>query len=171
VSLDDRFLPIVRGIELLLAEKRSLIAVGPQLKIVHRFWVPGTLCLPGEEILGVCWIHRGRELPLRLSLSSRILIDYLARCRLPQTAAQIEAGILVDTFYLRHGSNGKAGSQIRMIKKRAVKVFVQRVRVAFRLAFLQAGVRLDPRSILVSQATDTNVTTYRLKVRAEWSHV
>jgi len=58
-----------------------------------------------------------------------------------------------------------------MIKKRAVKVFVQRVRLALRLAFIQADVRLDPRAILVSQATDTNVATYRLKVRAEWFHV
>jgi len=104
-------------------------------------------------------------------LSSRILIDYLCRCRLPQTAAQIEAGIRADAFYIRHGTNGKAGSQVRMIKKRAVKVFVQRVRLALRLAFIQADVRLDPRAILVSQATDTNVATYRLKVRAEWFHV
>lgn len=167
----SKFLPVIRGIELLLAEKRNLAALGPHFKIIHRFWVPGTICLPGEEILTALWVFRGREIPLRLSLSSLILFDLLARCRLPQSAAQIENALRSNKFYSRHAANGKAGSQTRMIKRRTVKVFIQRIRRELERNFRKYGVRIDPRAVLVSEMSDTNVAVYHLQASVEWAHL
>jgi len=53
--------------------------------------MPGSDCLPGEEIVAVSLMYRGREYHLQLSLALRMLFDFLARhSRLPQSARQIE---------------------------------------------------------------------------------
>jgi len=169
--MSNNFVPVARGVELLLAEMKEIEAAGPQLKILHRFWKPGTICLPGEEIAMVCLVYRAREFPVRLSLSSRILVDYLARCRLPQTAAEIERAVRRDPFYMRHGANGKPGTQVRMIKRRAVKVFIQRIRQALGAAFQEAGLRLSPHAVVRSESSDTNITLYRIRASIEWVHM
>ena len=174
MSTCDKFVPLLRTIDLVLAEQRELAAGGPDLTIWHRFQEPGTLgCKPGEEIwlVSLGWI--GRHIPLKLSLALRILIDYLARHRhVPQSASQIEAGIRSDLFYAKHGSNVKTVSgQSRAICRSAVKVYVQRFRRAIGIAFLDAGLMLDPNLVLVSETTDGNEILYRLKAKVDWCHI
>ena len=143
---------------------------GPQFRIVHRFHQPQTNCLPGEEIALISLVHRGRECPLRLPLSLRILFDYLARQRrLPQSAGQIEAGIHSHTFYLKHGANaGK--KQLRRIGRSTVKEYVKRIRYALMQAFEAACISVDPNRVLVSEKTTGNEVLYRLRANVNWEH-
>src|ERR1035441_9704188 len=96
---------LLHYIDLLFAEMAELRSSGPHFRIYHRFRKPGTDCAPGEEILAVCLVHRGREYHLRLSLALRILFDYLARhSRFPQSASQIAAGVRADRFSAQHAA-------------------------------------------------------------------
>jgi hypothetical protein len=164
---------VVDSVDLLLAEIRSLRSQGPRLRILHRFREPGVLCVPGEEIAVSYFVHRGRLFPLRLSLSLRMLIDYLAKhSHFPQSASQIEAGMRADPFYVKHGTNctGPNGLK-RKISRSAIKEYVKRLREALALAFREAGLNVDARRVVVSEPTVSNEIGYRLKATVEWVHV
>jgi hypothetical protein len=163
---------VLRGIDLILAEKKVLEASGPEFKIIHRrFSMEGAVyCLPGEQILAVIWVFRGREIPVRLSPTSLLLFDILARCRLPLTATQIEKTAGSEPFYLKQ-VNAKAQNQLRLIKTRSVKVFVQRIRRQLQKTFSAAGARIDPQRILISSLSDSNVVTYSLRAQVTWHHI
>jgi hypothetical protein len=164
---------LLHYIDLLFADLEELRSSGPHFRIYHRFCKPGTVCAPGEEILAVCLVHRGREYCLPLSLALRILFDYLANhARLPQSAAQIEAGIRANPFYTEHAASikGKKGLR-RRISRSAVKVYIQRLRLALWRAFEDAGLQMDARAVLVSQDTVMNDVGYRLKGTVKWVHI
>ena len=168
----DSIEPIIDGVDLLLAELRLMKSQGPQLMIAHRFRDCGTLCAPGEEIVSVCLVHRGRLYPLRISLALRMLIDYLAKhSHIPQSASQIEAGIRADMFYAKHGANAFPHNGLRRrISRSAIKEYVKRLRLALELAFRQAGLNLDPRNVMAAEQTVANEVGYRLKATTVWSH-
>jgi hypothetical protein len=130
-------------------------------------------CSPGEEIFLISLTSPRGHIPIRLSLSLRILTDYLARHRhVPQSASQIEAGIRADLFYNRHADNaGTNSGQMRRICRSAVRVYVERFRGALGAASVEAGRTLDPDSVLVSEATDSNEVLYRIKASVQWYHV
>jgi hypothetical protein len=169
----DSLESVVDGVDLLLAELRALKSQGPQLRIVHRFREPGTLCAAGEEIAVVCFVHRGQLYPLRLSLALRMLIDYLAKySRFPQSASQIEVGIRADPFYLKHGANAMLHNGLkRRISRTAIREYVKRLRLAIGAAFVKAEINLDPRQVIVSELTVMNEVGYRLKATIEWFHM
>lgn len=171
--MNGRFNSVVEEVELLIAERKYLTAAGPHFKILHRFRQSSHGCHPGEEVALVCLVHRSREFPLKLPLALRILFDYLARHhRLPQGAVQIEAGMRADAFCLRHGANAKSASkQTRKISRSAVKEYVKRTRYALGSAFVGAGINLSPLQVLVSEPTEGNEVTYRLKASTEWIHI
>ena len=131
------------------------------------------LCAPGEEIVIVYLVHRSQLYPLRLSLALRMLVDYLARhSHFPQSASQIEAGMRADPFYLKHGSNALIHNGLkRKISRSAVREYIKRLRLALDLAFLEAGLNLDPQQVVVSERTVTNEFGYRLKANIEWFHI
>jgi hypothetical protein len=169
----DSLTPVVEKVHLLIAEMKYLRLAGPHFRVVHRFRMPGTECAPGEEIVAVSLIHHGREYHLRLSLALRILFDYLAHhSRLPQSARQIELGIRADEFYKRHAVNATGRTVLaRRIPRSAVKVYVKRLHRAFSLAFKEAGMRIDPGSVLISHKTVGNEVGYQLKASCDWVHV
>src|ERR1035441_2466704 len=164
---------LLHYIDLLFAEMAELRSSGPHFRIYHRFRKPGTDCAPGEEILAVCLVHRGREYYLRLSLALRILFDFLARhSRFPQSARQIELGIRADDFYERHAVNATRRKPLtRKIPRSAVRVYVARLRRALSLAFKEAGLRIDASSVLVSRQTVGNELGYQLKANCDWLHI
>lgn len=168
----DKFLPVLRGIDLILAEKKIFEARGPEFRIIHRrFSMEGVAyCLPGEQILAVIWVFRGREIPIRLSPASSLLFDILARFRLPLTATQIEKIAGREPFYLKQ-ADAKPQNRPRRIKRRSVKVFVQRIRLQLQKTFSAAGARIDPQRTLISSLSDSNVATYSLKARVTWHHI
>jgi hypothetical protein len=174
LSIYDKFSPLLQDIELVLTERKEIRSVGPQLVIWHRFQKPGIVgCSPGEEIFLVSLHSRGTYIPIKLSLSLKILIDYLARHRhVPQSASQIEAGIRAEPFYIKHASNAGAGkSQTRKICRSAVRVYIRRFRHAFGDASVEAGHTMDLASVLLSERTDGNEVLYRLKASVRWFHV
>jgi hypothetical protein len=169
----DSLTPVFEKVALLTTEMRHLRSVGPHFRIVHRFRVPGSICLPGEEIVTVFLIYRGREYPLRLSASLRIVFDYLARhSRLAQSARQIELGIRADDFYKYHAKNaGGRAALIRRIPRSAIKVHIRRLRDALSLVFQEAGMGIDPGRVLITQETVGNEVGYQLKASCSWTHI
>jgi hypothetical protein len=173
MPLRDNLTPVLDKVDLLIAEMKHLRSAGPHFRVVHRFRMPGSDCLPGEEIVAVSLMHRGREYHLRLSLALRILFDYLARhSRLPQSARQIELGIRADDFYKRHAANATGRTVLtRGIPRSFVRVYVKRLHRAFSLAFRDAGLRIDPGSVLISQKTVGNEVGYQLNASCDWIHI
>jgi hypothetical protein len=135
--------------------------------------MPGTECLPGEEIFAVYLVHRGRFYHLPFSASLRLLFDYLARHpRAPQSARQIELGVLSDDFYAQHGDNsGQRGKVPRRISRTAVREYIRRLHQALELAFEEAGLGIDPARVLVVEGTVGNEVGYQLRASCKWIHV
>jgi hypothetical protein len=165
--------PLIEEIDYLVAERKDLRVRGPRFKIVHRFRVPGTDCLAGEEIGAVFLVDRGREYSLRLPLALRILFDYMARNgRFPQSARQIELGLRADEFYRRHAANAGDGRALtRRIPRSAIKVYIKRLHAAIAVALRAARSQLSPDRVLVSHKTVGNEVGYQLKARSEWLHL
>jgi len=170
--VNDELMTIIEEVDVLVAELRELNEEGPLFRILHRFHAPGTDCAPGEEVAGVYLVHRGREYFLRLPLALRLLFDYLARhSHLPQSATQIEAGIRAELFYTEHGAAVmERGKFIRSIPRSYVRVYIDRLRLALEKAFLEAGLLMDARAVVLCQETVMNETGYRLKANFEWTH-
>jgi hypothetical protein len=162
--------PIIEEVEYLLAAAAAFRAVGPRLQIIHRFHRSETSCAPGEEVAAVYLVHRSELYHVRLGIGELLLFDYLAKSRLPQSAAQIQAGVRSDPFYTRHAWNsGATRRQVRRINH--VRVYVKRIREALALSFREAGMDYaDPYKVLVSETTTSNSVLYALKCSIEWVH-
>jgi hypothetical protein len=171
--MSDKFTPLIEELNLLAAELRELGQVGPHFVIFHRFHVEGTICMPGEEVIKVSLVHRGREFPLRLSPAILLLFNYFAEHRrLAQSARQIQSGISTETFYTNHGANAKSGRrQTRRFNHVSIKEYVKRLRGSLAVAFREAELKLAPGAVLKSERTENNIVVYRLKISAEWVHL
>jgi hypothetical protein len=169
--MSDEVRIVARAAEIALLEAAELLQAGPLLRVIHRFRDRGMECQPGEEVWAVYVIVRGREIPLALSLTLRLLIDYLARTRhVAQSAAQITAGIRASPFYERHGMNSGIMSR-RRFSRSGIKEYIKRIRKALALALRGASCHLDPHRVLVSKTTMTNEKLYQLRARVEWLHL
>ena len=164
---------ILRAVDVILYERAALLRQGPCLTITHRLWIPGTLCLPGEEVLGVELRHRARAMALPLSLQLRLMMDYLARNQQQgQSASQIAAGINSHPFFQRHAANTPGRIDLRKrFSRAAVKQQIMRIRRVLDLAAWRVGLMLCSSRILVSETSDTNETHYRLKAVVGWRHI
>jgi len=164
---------VLDKVDLLLAEISHLRSAGPHFRITHRFRLPGSDCLPGEEVFAVFLIYHGREFQLRLSLAQRLLFDYLARhSRLAQSASQIEFGTRADEFYRQHGKNARSGRALtRRIPRSAIREHIKRLRQALALAFREAHLLLDPQRVLVVKQTHSNEVGYQLRATCRWTHL
>jgi hypothetical protein len=173
MPLRDDLAPVVEKVDLLLTELRELRSSGPRFRIIHRFREPGSGCAPGEEVAAIYFVNRSAETLIPLPLALRILFDFLAHhSRFPQNASQIAAAIAVEPFYRYHGTNVPRHSKLtRKISRACVKEFVKRIRRALGDAFVSAGVRYDPATVLISEHTVTNEVGYRLKATFDWFHV
>jgi hypothetical protein len=171
--MQNRRNPVLDKVDLLLTELAELRSGGPHFRIYHRFRKPGTDCAPGEEILAVCLIHRGREYCLPLSLALRILFDYLARhSRFPQSASQIEAGVRADCFSAQHAAAVMGRSKLtRSIPRSCVRVYIKRLRSALDSVFLEASLVMDAHTVLLSRETVMNEVGHRLMAEFEWMHL
>ena len=137
--MSDQLRAIGYKAEAALLELADLLQSGPVLRIVHRFWVPGTECLPGEEVWSVAVVCDGRETNVPLSLSQKLLLNHLAETRhVPQSATQIVAGIRQSPFYAQHGMNGGVAAR-RKISRSAIKEYVKRLRLALGAACKVTG--------------------------------
>jgi hypothetical protein len=128
--------------------------------------------MPGEEVLAIFLVYRGREYQLRLSAALLLLADYLLRhSRCAQTATQISIGIHDGYgFYAEHGTNGRR-QRIWRIPRSAIREDVKRLKRALAAVFKQANVGVDPADVLVTQDTVSNQVLYRWKCRPEVVHI
>lgn len=101
-----------------------------------------------------------------------ILFDYLAcHSRLAQSVGQIGPGIEANSFYRRHANNAMGVKKMnRGIYWSAVKLYVQRLRLAIEDACQQVTLKVDAHAVLLTQETATNETGYRLRVTVSWVH-
>jgi hypothetical protein len=168
-----RFSRLIEEVEFLAAERRLVATTGPSFKIWHRYHMPGTPCMPGEECAAIFLFQDGREFCLPLSLTARLVFDFLAKHpRLPQSAAQITAAMKADPFYHLHGANAAAHVRLtRKISRSSIKVYVERLRIALQQTFRDAEIQIDPFSVLVSKETSSNEVGYQLRARIEWIHI
>ena len=165
--------PVLNKVALLVAEIAHLRRAGPHFRIVHRFRLPGSDCLAGEEIFGAFLASRGCEYQLRLSLAQRLIFDYCARhCRLAQSARQIELGMRADPFCKFHAKNANGRTALtRRIPRSSIKEHIRRLHQALGIAFHEAGMGIDPRSVLIVQDTVGNEVGYKLKATCSWTHI
>lgn len=165
--------PVLRTMDLLIAEISHLRAAGPHFRIVHRFRMPGSGCLPGEEVFAVFLVYRGREYQLRLSLTQRLVFNYLAsHSSLAQSARQIELGIRADDFYKFHAKNANGRTALtRQIPRSSIKEHIRRILQSLGLAFREAGIGIDPQNVLIVQDTAGNEALYRLLATISWTHI
>jgi hypothetical protein len=170
--MNAKLSPVIEKVELMLLEYKQLKSARLHFTILHRFRAPGTECAAGEEVAAVCLMDHRREYQIPLSLTLRLLFDFLAKnARLPLCASQIAAYFQADEFYRRHGSNiASHGRLQRRVTTRAVKVYVTRIRKALASAFRKAGLRVDPRAVLASEETAMNEVGYHLRGTFDWLH-
>jgi hypothetical protein len=168
----DRVNPILRSVDLLLAEQRRLASAGPHFIIVHRFRAPGTDCAPGEWITEVLFAYRSAEFLVPLSPTLLMLFDYLAGHHRSQSASEIEAGMRSDLFYRNHAANGTPEQKpmTRKISRTCIKAYIWQICAALGRAFEDAKVSIDPRLVLLSEETVTNRVRYGFKATFEWRH-
>ncbi len=160
---------VCEAINLLYMEMRYLERNGPCFEICHRF-SQGS-CAPGEEIATVILAHDGNHYQLPLGLMQRFVFDFLGQHRrVALDASQIVSGLNNDWFYRDHALNG--GSRLtKKIRRPAVKVMVQRIRDAMRLAFGQAHLNFDPLDVLRSYPVEgSRRVLYKLTADVRWQH-
>jgi hypothetical protein len=166
---------LAEEVDYLAAERKLLAAAGPQMKIFHRIYeehYENYVCSPGEQVEMIVLSHRCKEFPLRLSLASSILLDFLARNkRTPMSAAQIEARMRSDLFCLEHGSNAKTTRRLtRKFRYSTIKEYVKRLRQSIGDTFDEVGLKLSPRDTIRSLPTEGNQVLYQLRSSIEWIH-
>jgi hypothetical protein len=170
---------LIREIDYLLAARKEIAAEGPCFRIVHARRVAGnesspccTGCIPGEEILGVWLVHRGRSYQLAFSRAEAGLVDYLSRRRMMQTATQIERGIHTDPFHQWQCTRRrKSGGREARYHRTTIRIYVRRVRLALADVFHDSGLSIDPASVMVIQPTFSNEVMYRFTARTECVHI
>ena len=168
--MNDRYIAVVREVDVLVAEAASLNASGPQFVIGHRYGRDG-ICLPGEEVAFVALQYRSRRFVLKLSEAERLLFEALARTsRFAQNAAQIATYMRADQFFAKHGANASRSRPVRGISRTTIKVHVQRLRVALGIALEEAGLHLVPSEVLRTECA-TGPVGYRLRGTFEWLHI
>lgn len=142
----------------------------PSFVVIHRFQKDG-ICLPGEEILGVWLEPDGPQ--LRLTMTLLLVFDHFGKHHwVAQSAAQVEASMRNDPFYVRHGANSRASTKLtRRISRSGIKTYVARIREAMQLAFDEAGVDLKAADVLVSERTVGNERRYRLHAKVRRVHL
>jgi hypothetical protein len=164
--------PIIAEVEFLLAERRQLAAEGPHLIVTHGNHEYGFHCTRGETLQQVSFSYRWRESPLYLSPTGLLIFDCVCRYRqTPLTARRIEHILTSDPFYVNLGANAHFFKQKRVRPDHvAISVHMERIREQIAKAAGEVGFTVDPKRILVSERTESNIVLYRLKATVEIRH-
>lgn len=169
---NDSLAPVADHVELMIAELNHLRSSCLPFRLVHRFRMPGTDCAPGEEVLAIFLVYRGREYQLLLSPALLLVADYLLRnSRYAQTASQIAGGIHASSFYSdKYATNSHGRRQMRRIPRSAIREYVRRLHKSLALAFHEANLRIDPLDVLTVEESVGNQVLYRWRAAVEVVH-
>lgn len=172
MSTRGRFNRLVEELDFVLAEQRHLRQRGVPLIITHREHILGTLCAPGEMIADIAIGVFPEPVSLGISDTSLLLMDCLCRYRMPLTARRVEEIMHTDPFYAQYAANGRRRNRyIARPDRHSVRMYVSRIRNQIGKISEEANLSLHPDRILVSEITDSNVMTYRLKATVSYIHI
>ena len=167
-----QFAQLVKEVDFRLAHRRHLRRRGVHLIVTHGLHVPGTLCAPGEIIEDIALGGEPRPRSLGLSHLSLLLMDCFCRYRRPLTALRIEQIMNTDPFYVRYAANWIGiGQCIARPDRRSVRTYIRKIWKQMEGPFQAAGLSIDPRQILLSEMTESNIVVYRLKATVEVVHI
>lgn len=151
----ERSILVLEEIDVLLAERAELAAMGPQFRINGN-----------ESVSAVWFVYRTQEYEVRLSTATYILFSYLVEHRrVGQSASQIARGIQHSVLYREYRASNKRKKRKIRFHRTTIRMYVKRIRIALCRAFDSANVVLDPAAVLVSQTTDANEVAYKLRCR------
>lgn len=144
---------------------------GAKFVIVHDYQEAPGACMPGEEVVAIILIYRGKRYRIPLSPTHLILMDYLARCRYPEDAWRISAQMQLDPFTTDHAINAP-GNRVRSARtsRNAVRQQVMRIRTVLRALIANERLDLDAEDIIRSEETSTRAVRYTLDVDVSWEH-
>jgi hypothetical protein len=144
-----------------------------ELIIIHDYTdIPGE-CTPGEEVVAIILIYRGRRYWIPLSPGHLILVDFLARRRwIAQDAWRIAAQMQLDPFVIQHASNGPGGHvRVARSSRAAVRQQIKRIRTVLQKLFDEEGLDLKASDIIRSEETSTRSVRYRINADVlRWVH-
>jgi len=167
-----QFTQLVEEVDFRLTHRRHLRARGVHMIVTHSYHIPGTLCAPGEMIEDIALGGLPEPCSLGLSHMSLLLMDCLCRYRLPLIAQRIEQIMNTDPFYIHYASNRIGRNQcVARPDRKSVRIYVRRIWKQMERVFRDVGINLDPCGVLLSEVTDSNTVTYRLKATIELVHI
>lgn len=140
--------------------------------IIHDYAETPGECTPGEEVVAIILIYRGRRYWIPWSPGHLILVDFLARHRwIAQDAWRIAAQMQLDPFVVQHGSNAP-GAHIRVARtsRTAVRQQIKRIRDVLQKLFDEEGLDLNAPDIIRSEETSTRSVRYRFNANVTWVH-
>lgn len=140
--------------------------------IFHDYTETPGECYPGEEVVAVIVVIRGRKFWIPWSPGHLIFVDFLARHRwIAQDASRIAAKMQLDPFVTQHASNAP-GSCVRTAptSRTAVRKKIQRIRRLLQKVFDDEGLDLKASDIIRSEETSTRSVRYRLHANVTWVH-
>jgi hypothetical protein len=143
-----------------------------ELIIIHDYTeIPGE-CTPGEEVVAIILIYRGRRYWIPWSPGHLILVDFLARRRwIAQDAWRIAAQMQLDPFVIQHASNAPGGHvRAARTSRTAVRQQIKRVRAVLQKLFDEEGLDLNATDIIRSEETSTRSVRYRINADLRWVH-
>jgi len=169
--MESEYEEILHMIDLIVQEHAELAIRVGRLEIIHRLWVPGTVCKEGEEVFDIVALRGDRTQSLPFSTKQRALIDYLARYKVGQTASQITAGMNIHPFFVNHGKNAKGMGKFKCrINRTSLKVDIERLRKIGTAGFRDLNLIIDPFHFVESIKTEKEVR-YRLRAFVKWKHL
>jgi hypothetical protein len=162
---------VLQMVNQILKDRTAIRLSGVCLQITHRFWMPGTSCAPGEEVFDVSAVWAGRTNSLRYSTKQRVLIDYLSRYRIGQTATQIVDGIESHPFYTHYATNARRFSKpLGRVHRTSIKAEIDVLRSNCVEGFSAFNVDIDPYKFIESIKTGKEVR-YRLRAVIKPIHI
>lgn len=144
----------------------------PKLIVVHGHAESPHECWPGEEVVAVYLLYRGKRLLLPLGPTHLIFFDFLCRHRwIALDAWQIEAKMGEDPFVWQHASNvGDWHERPARTSRTAVRQQIRRMRAVLAELIKEEGLDLDANEIIRSEETSTRVVRYRITIDVIWEH-
>jgi len=144
----------------------------PKLQIVHDHAEFRGQCMPGEEVIAVLLLYRGRRYRIPWGPTHLILADFLCRHRwISLDAWQIAEKMANDQFVQQHGMNasGYHGRPART-SRTSVRQQIKRMRGVLAQLILEHGLNLNAWNILRSEKTSSSTVRYRITLDVTWEH-
>lgn len=144
-----------------------------QLLIIHDYAEDPPECFPGEEVIAIILIWRGRRYWVLWGPTHLIVVDYLARHRwIALDSWQIAAKMSLDPFVLQHGTNAPShkGRPPRTSPSNA-RQQMKRIRDVLAELIVAEGLVLTVDEIIRTERTSSGTARWRIVADVTWQHL